>query len=183
MRVFQLLLAVTVLTQVPQEAAGQTPSQLTPEDSATLRVQMLQVLVDSLGPDERPPRIWIIQHADREAVAGPMGLTRLTAAERTAILKAFPTVEFAEHTDSLFLCPAGVHVSMPGTGCPIRDEGVIVYPGSLRLDGDSLRARSTLIQSGEADSGAYTWAQGAEVVFTRMQATWRTRGIRLLWIT
>lgn len=178
MRSAAFAVILVLSTGLQQEAGGQTLRQLAAADSVALRMAVLQIMLDSLGPDQEPGRIWIQPRANGHAATNQTRSMGLTANEWNAISERFPAARLADASDTLFLCPPGVRVMMPGTGCPIRDQGIIVSFSPLRLMGDSVRAGGSLIQSAVGSQGSFTWMQFIQAVFEHRQGEWRFRGIR-----
>lgn len=183
----RLLSAVVVVFALESVAgagsiAGQAP-QLTTEDSARIRLAVVQAIVDTVGRHQPPARIWILPSIERDSVSGQNRRIALTASEWKAIADEYPHAKQIEQLDSVFDCPPGVRVQMPGTGCPILDGGIIIQVGRMQVFGDSLRASAVLIQSSQGARRVATWAQGLWVVFRYAGGFWRRHALQFLWIT
>jgi hypothetical protein len=166
------------------ELNAQDTVMLTSADSAQIRVATLRILIDSLAESpESPGRIWISgSHQLRRDTASARQFA-LSDTQWAAISQAFPTARHVVPTDSLFLCPAGVELRMPGSGCPIKEDGIVVELAPLRVDADSVTSSGLLVQSSTSYGRLVTWAQGMWLVFERVQGRWRVRAIRGRFIT
>ena len=159
------LVSAWMLSQ--SSVAQQLP--LTANDSARLRVAVLTVLLDSVGTvNQRSGRIWVRYSGageahNRASVPSP--------SEMATITSVFPTARVVTYSDTVFMCPPGVQVDMPGRGCPIRESGVIVELFDLRVKGDSLWTTGSLIQSNA--SGTATWANMVGLLFIRVRGAWQ----------
>ena len=88
----------------------------------------------------------------------------------THVQRRFPNARLAARDQRLFLCPPGVTVSMPGQGCPVLDDGVIVSAGPIRVEGNLVLVSASVTRSNR--SGTNTWAEGFSVVFRRSGGQW-----------
>jgi hypothetical protein len=86
-----------------------------------------------------------------------------------ALRPRYPGVSAPPSDTELFLCPAGVSVRMPGRGCPIIEDGVVVRIQHPRFTEGSVHIPITVIRS----KGAMTWAVGHIVVLVRQNDAWR----------
>jgi hypothetical protein len=139
------------------------------------------VLLDSLAPAvSRTDRIWLGVRFRGTAAAA---LYHITDAEAAAIADAYPGSRRAAPGDTIYLCPPGVELRLPGTACPIRDDGVVMELGPLRFDGDSVATSGWLIRSSTRGGSLVTWAEVLSLVFERHCRGWRLRGIRVRAVT
>jgi hypothetical protein len=139
---------------------------LSPRDSADVRVQALQVLLDTIGISKNAnQRMWI--RPMRQRTGATDTVIEHSPVLRSALETAFPGVRFVTDTTTLFLCPPGVVVRMPGQSCPIREDGIIVNFGRLTVRGDSLQASVWLI-----NSGGSTAFHSMELLFSRGREQW-----------
>jgi hypothetical protein len=132
------------------ELAGQATPVLTQEDSVSLRLSAIKVLLDSLHLGTDVPRLWFQPHqtiipvpapqATRDMVYPQGPVLELGAAERQAIIAAYPQSRFVALTDQLYVCRQSDTLQIPGGGCPIRDRGVVIALGPLQHRGDSIFA-------------------------------------------
>jgi hypothetical protein len=163
---------------------SQDRASLTQADSIQAWSAALRVLIDSLGPRRSDPyRIWL--HADRERAGTSSGVrfVPLSQDAEREIQRSFPTARYSEKFDSLVLCSAGVQLRLPGSGCPIRDDGVIIQLWSLRVHFDSLSVHGVLIQSSPGRTRTVSWAQGISLVFVRAGGLWKLVKASGRWIT
>jgi hypothetical protein len=116
-------------------------------------------------------------------MSGGVRFVPLSQDAERAIQRIFPTARYSENLDSLVLCPAGVQLRMPGSGCPIRDDGVIIQLWSLRVYGDSLSVYGVLIQSSPGRTRTASWAQGTSLAFVRTGRLWKLVKASGRWIT
>ena len=94
---------------------------------------------------------------------------RVTSDLLTTIVQAYPGVRPVSPLENLYQCPPGRTVRMPGSGCPIRDDGAIVSLIALQAEGDSLLSGGHVIKS----DGSNTWAESISFVFRRVSGAWR----------
>jgi len=120
-RVF-LPLVVPLLLLSATVASAQLPES---DRSQVARVA-LDAVADSLNPPlETDGRLWLHEWATRTE----SGWTSETISDATlpAVQGRYPEARIGEgDLPDFFLCPEGVQLSMPGSGCPIRDDGRIV---------------------------------------------------------
>lgn len=183
MRNLALVLVNLGVWALPATAA-QEPTALTAEESAEIRVTAIRVLLRELRVETTSTSVlWIVSDEGRRVGPGGADAAELTEGEHSAIRAAFPTARPADTIESLFQCPPGVRVRMPGQGCPIRDAGVIVRLGSIEIERDTLRTSGELIQTAPGSRGPSTWASGLSLVFVRTAEGWVFRETRYHWIT
>jgi hypothetical protein len=178
-----ILLVASIVFAVQAPASAQIIGTATSEDSAGVRIAALRVVLDTLGPQGADAgRIWVRPHTERDPATGERRSVTLSPAERAAVAEAFPTARVIDAPDTSFLCPPMMRTLLPGTGCPIRDDGVIVEFAPLRFDGDSVSTAGMLIQSWPAARGTLTWVQWIDLVLDRTRGKWEVRGIRGRWL-
>jgi hypothetical protein len=168
----RLAVVCAVMTMTTSGAAFAQTRELSSADSAQLRVATVAVLLDSAGPSSaREMRIWVGGGEDlRPSISDTVW---------QVIADSFPTARLMQPGDTVFLCPAGKPLSMPGSACPIRDDGVVVRLNVLRAYGDSAIATGFLVRSEVSPSGRHmTWGEGLSLVFEQRDGVWRLRAIR-----
>jgi hypothetical protein len=114
-------------------------------------------MLDSAGTArEQAHRIWLQGYPVRDS----LGTRRvLPSVNSVSVIKAsFPGLVVVDANAPLFLCPPGKGVLMPGYGCPIRDDGVIVYFTPVRVDGRTARVGVSIIRSAGSGERYSTWA-------------------------
>jgi hypothetical protein len=174
----RIALALTFLLLGSLPARGQ--SILTHADSASITLEQLKFLL-AREASTAVSRIWI-RTSEPLAIRreGSPPLVPMAPAVAEALRAAFPEARFTpDSNEQLFLCPAGVRVVMPGSGCPIKDDGVIVVLSPIRLVGDSVAARGTIIRSSGGSEpsriggSVSTWAVSCDLYFLRENASWK----------
>lgn len=184
MRLSRLVIVAVLIVAAPAAARAQYPP-MTASDSALLHVTSIRILFDRLASGitaEHP--IWLRLHVQRPDTGSGSPL-QPSETQWREISHALPSARLAGARDTLFECPPGVRVSMPGTGCPIRENGIIVEVDRPVVDGDSATMWVWLIESGASDGRTLTWAQGLALVLERAGdgRTWRLRAVRARFIT
>ncbi len=139
---------------------------LSVRDSILIRATAVAATLDSFRIDPNS-RIWIERLVSRSD-------THSLARENVdplvnALRPRYPRVSAPPSDTELFVCPAGVSVKMPGRGCPIIEDGVIVRIQHPRFTEGSVHIPITVIRS----RGAMTWAAGHIVVLVRQNDTWQ----------
>ncbi|MGH7505420.1 MAG: hypothetical protein ACRELX_07200 [Longimicrobiales bacterium] len=152
-------------------------------EPAQVWLTTVRFVLDSLGPVDESVRIWVQPARPRETTGDTV--TAVTSPEvRPELERAFPNARVTPASDVLFLCPPGVQVRMPGRGCPIRENGVIVRLGPVSVQGDTLHIMVALIRSSSRDSRVfYSWAKGTALVFVRSRGSWEFVRSLGSWIT
>jgi len=91
-----------------------------------------------------------------------------------------PNLEFVENLfenpsaifDELFECPEGARVLMPTYGCPLKDEGIVVFVGLLREGGrGEVQTKISVVTSddlGEDRPPARRWLTSQSIFTVRM---------------
>jgi len=152
---------------------------LSTEDIAEIGVVLLVTALEHYGtPGADSTRIWleIVERGASEASAPPGTML-------AALTASYPGVRGLERTDYAYLCPPGVHVLMPGQGCPIRDGGIIVTLGVMEPQADGTVSTTVGVTQTDTQSGA-TWNEGFEVILNRNEATgWVASRTGLSWIS
>jgi hypothetical protein len=141
------------------------PRFLTSTDSTELHVQAISSTLTLL---EIPAvnRLWLRGSGPRD---NRRELSPISEELAAAVQRRFPNARVAAPDQRLFLCPPGVSVQLPGQGCPILDDGVIVMVGWMRSAGDGVTVNATVIQS----KGSSTWAESITALFRRARLRWQ----------
>lgn len=162
----------------------EAPAAVPAAELLELRVKTFEVLLDSLAGGLPPTvRIWLVSDPERDPVTGEVTRTSHSPAEVQAIQSRFPSVRLPDDPDRLFLCPPGAEVRMPGSGCPILEDGVIVRLSSVRVSGARAEVTGVLMRSGRSEWGVYSWAEGATIEFERAASGWTFSRFTSRWIT
>lgn len=109
--------------------------ELTAADSADIYItalQQLEVEFPELTLDSAP-RLWVIGVREE----GGQNLRPLSSQVWDRMAEEWPQAETASELQDVMECPPGKIVGMPGDGCPIREEGIIVWFHPLVKEGDS----------------------------------------------
>lgn len=152
-------------------------------EAQSLHVAAVQAALDvGAVRDSGRSRIWMVPYTDHHLQPSAQPVTDLPEPVRQALTNAYPILRFRGSETSLFLCPPGVQVEMPGVGCPILEDGLIIAlgPPSYSADG-SVKITVRVVQSEEA--GAYTQAIGLTLLMTKDEAGRWTRTGLGSWIT
>jgi hypothetical protein len=185
MKSFIFAIVLVTLTVPSYGCAGRnrTPVLSKPllRDSANVLIEAIAAVVDSGSATRSQRRIWL--HQSRNS--GSSDSERVfPATQLLQILRdTFPGLVIVEPNASLFLCAQGERVLMPGHGCPIRDDGLIITVRAPRFDSDSARVGVGIIQSRDHGSGYSTWESDFGVDMVRSGAIWRLRKKTLLRIS
>jgi hypothetical protein len=163
-----------VITFLPAIVAAQPTLSMSSADSVSLRLEVIRLVLGNTNTSPDAQTLWLVADTLPES---PPAL-RLSVREREAIRNAYPRMRFVSPSERLLLCPPGREVRIPGSACPIRDAGVIVRVGGLRIDGDSAIAVGTVTKSNAR--GTKTWSQGVVLVFGWVANGWKYRGVRYL---
>ena len=155
-----ICLALVIL---PQNSWAQVAPRVTRDDSVRLAAELFQRTLRDTNVDSTQ-LIWL--RAD--TAAGSTSRLRLTPQQAAAVMRLHPRIRLVSPAENLFLCPPGRVVRMPGSGCPIREDGVIVSLFDFRVAGDSLIAGGDVIKS----RGDSTWAEGMAYVFRWAKGAW-----------
>jgi hypothetical protein len=173
-----------VLAGVAPQALGSQAANLPPAESASLRVATVTILLDSLVHDvPKQGRIWIGGGVHFSYEAKGVDRYIVSDTEWQAISQVYSGARRAAVTDTVFLCPDGVKLQMPGSGCPIREGGIVIDLQPLQIDGDTVMTGGYLIRSYDGGERTDTWALSARLVFERFQQNWRLRAIRSRGVT
>lgn len=183
MRLMRLAVVVPLVLGSFAPLHAQDTTAPTASDSVQLYVATLRILIDSLAPQTSSDRpIWIRLRAFSRDSA-PEHPLQPSATQWGEISRAFPTARRAGPPDSLFLCPPGVELRLPGQGCPIRGDGIVTSLRLGRVAGDSVVMVGDVVQSSTSAAGISTWAEVLYLVFERVGRTWRLRAVRGRFIT
>ena len=156
-----VIAAVTVGIAVPPSAPSQETDALSAGDSARLRVAVIQVLSEKWTEGTR---LWVTPPGAFDTASREWRGRQLYAAEWEAITRAFPTTIGIAGREAAFACPPGGVVMMPFSGCPIKEEGVIILLSELVLEADGTVSTSGgVIQSEESR----TWRVTYGMIFRR----------------
>ncbi len=159
-------------------------AQTTEGDSAALRLSVIEIVLDSLASERvHTSRLWIRAYLSVDPGTRRLQRVPPTAEQLATIRSRFPTAAVPASHDGLFLCPPGVRVRMPGVGCPILEDGLIVEVGPLEIDADSAHASGSVIQSSTRNGRTSTWAQGVRLLFRRSMSGWKFVRVLGGWIT
>jgi len=157
---------------------------LTLEDTITIHLASLRVALDSLAHNAPSSvRIWLSGPAIPDAGTTGIHSKPLSPSEERRITADFPEVRFVDAGEELIVCPPGVTLRMPGSGCPIRESGVIVWLGQITVEGDSVRTSISMTQSEASGGRVLTWSQTVGLVYGQTRGTWQFMGIRWWMIT
>ena len=154
---------IIALAILPAGSVAQVAPSISREDSVRLAAELFRRTLQDTNVDSSQ-LIWL--RAD--TVAGSTSRLKLTPQQVAAVMRLHPRIRLVPPSESLFLCPPGRVVRMPGSGCPIRDDGVIVSLFDFRVAGDSLIAGGDVIKS----RGSSTWAEGIAYGFRWLNGAW-----------
>jgi len=179
------MLAVLLTASARDRTFAQINRPLTADDSVQVHLAVLRALFDSLRVDtSRTARIWVLPTAHWDSVTRTSTDVALSDRELAAIEAVYPRARGAPAYDSVFVCAPGVRARMPGRGCPIRDDGIVVRFRTIRVSGDTARMAAGVIRSESGASGVYTWQEGFDwIVLVYTRGTWDLRAMLARWIT
>jgi hypothetical protein len=118
---------------------GQAP-RLSFADSVDIRsAQIKSLLEDQRLDDSLSVRIWLRpwRPVIWEGDSPPPAPFVLTNREATSLLERFRGIVRTEEFNELFACDPDFPLRLPGSGCPIRDSGVVIALGPMTV-GDSV---------------------------------------------
>lgn len=165
-----LALIMAAVACMPVSAQGVTV--FGSRDSAEVTIAAMAKL---LGSRQDGVRVWVRDGTRPQRESGAVSPRTLSPAQWTAISEAYPAARLVTWSDTLFLCPPGVRVTMPVTGCPVREDGVIINLLPPRVQGDSVWIRGVLTRSQRTHDGHHTWASSADMLFSREDGVWTFR--------
>jgi hypothetical protein len=152
---------------------------LTRGDTTALRIATIGVLLDSLaGPNDGDGRIWISRTGDLRSQPGAASAYALSDSEWMRIAAHYSSAKLIEHGDSALMCPPGVQLRMPESGCPIREGGIILGLGPVQLYGDSAASAGWILRSTSSQQRTLSWIQGMVLIFEPLSTGWRLRHVR-----
>lgn len=159
----------------PRPVHAQDPLVLTAHDSAQVLTTTLAVPPDSLaGPDASARTIWLSVRPFPHDSAQPRTLT-LSDNQFAAINESFPGARPVQPTVSPFMCPPGVELRLPGTACPIRDGGIAVEIGIMRIESESVTTFGVVIRGTPNHDSPASFARGLGMLLERSGDVWRLR--------
>jgi hypothetical protein len=124
-----MIVAVALLhlmLNAPTLSPVNTSTQGAVADSAALRLAVLTAVLDTFGIAPTQPRIWLAPYRVYDAIAKKGKDVPFTTVELDSIQRHYPGVMPVADAISPFRCPPGITVKMPGQGCPIAENGIIV---------------------------------------------------------
>lgn len=182
----------TVFVACASEPRGSDPSTLSPADSAAIWTAVTGAMIEQAESDPDSVRIWIAG-ALIEDPEGPYreDAPQIPRAVRDQLIETFDGARIVDDWANIFElvseCPPGESVRMPGHGCPIRDDGIVVSLGPLSVAADGMvttQASVTRSQSVRSGAEVVTWAEGFRITLERSEdGSWITRDVTDIWIT
>lgn len=176
-----LILVAVVIVCLPRSIAAQGSISLAPSDVADLRVAVLRGAIESIPSHWTPAtRLWVRLPLRIEEGAHEGFEQEFTSLEWSALAEAFPmAIQVRRDGLDLYVCPPGITVSMPGSSCPILEDGIIVAFGAMTSEDDGVvRAECYFIQT----QRGLTRSSGAGMVFARgKEAKWEL--LEVLWMS
>jgi hypothetical protein len=170
--------AASAMVAVPCAAQNLT---LTAADSAAIRIASLRALSDSVFRGGTDRVIWIRARKTPRRPADTVTPTVPSAGEFRAIRDSFPGARLVPEDTELFECPPGREVIMPSSGCPVRDNGVIVTFEAIEATDSTVQTGIRVMAS--SGGGRMTWAEGFSQVFGRDGTGWKLLIMALSFVT
>ena len=141
--------------------------RLSAADSVEIRTAAILATIDTLRAAESSTPIWIRVADDT------IGLRSSTKRIESDVRRRFPRARIAPSQSELYQCPPGVELRMPGTSCPILENGIVVDVGTIRI----IRNQPCLSVAVIRTQAHMTWAEGLVIYFARGKRGWKIKSV------
>lgn len=167
-------------------------AELSSGDSVEIYTEVVRAILREIEIESKEDAVRIVIPAAFRAApgAGP-DTSSIPEPGRRGLTTAFRGVRFVEDHRNIFRivfnCPERVELQMPGSGCPIQDEGVVISLGPL-AGGDSgdVSVHVWVARSVPSSRSAETlsWMTGPRLRLSRSaEGGWRVAEVSKTWIT
>ena len=143
---------------------AQAPGLISASDSVVVWTAALDTVAKSLNV-ERHQVLWLQPTPHPPSATVVRGVQSL-----------FPNMRVNDSEAELFLCPPGRTLTMPGTGCPIRENGAILRLRTIKAaTQDEVSVTVSFVRSNQ--EGDRTWLTAQEVLLARtVDGRWQVSG-------